>query len=99
MEKVSENDSDGQLLARLFGLDHQLLKAEAVKQGHPEVLISDESARWLTFLMAKLVIDPLRHQLAEGSGELTGLLESRILSKLQSKQSSKPSMYSKLFFL
>lgn len=81
-----DNDSDGQLLLRLFGLDHQLLKAEAVKQGHPEVLISDESARWLTFLVAKLVIDPVRRRLeGEESSELKALLESRILSKLQSK--------------
>lgn len=81
-----DNDSDAQLLLRLFGLDHQLLKAEAVKQGHPEVLISDESARWLTFLVAKLVIDPVRRRLeGEESEGLKALLESRILSKLQSK--------------
>lgn len=76
---------DALLLERLFQLNPQLLKGEALKQGSSEVLISDESARWLTFLLAKLAVDPLREQLNARSEDIGKLLQSRIMEKISGK--------------
>ncbi len=77
---------DAQLLERLFDLNPQLLKGEASKLGSPEVLISDESARWLTFLLAKLLVDPLRLQMNGRVEEISLLLQARLIEKISSKK-------------
>lgn len=78
-------DNDAVLLERLFGLDHQLLKQQAAKSGDFEVLISDESARWLTFLLSKMIFDPFRVQVQQNPALLSSMLQDR-LSDIQSKK-------------
>ena len=66
------------MLSRLFGLDHQLLKQQAIKTGSTEILISDESARWLTFLLSKAVFDPLRAQVQNNSDAFASKIQGKL---------------------
>lgn len=87
---ITPLDNDSELLGRLFGLDHQLLKQQAVKNGSSEILISDETARWLTFMLSKLIFDPLRVQMQNNSSIFTSDLQQN-LNEFQSKKSSQNS--------
>lgn len=72
------SDNDSILLERLFGLDHQLLKQQAAKLGASEILVSDESARWLTFMLSKMIFDPIRIQTHQKSSLITNLFQDKL---------------------
>ena len=84
---IAALDNDSELLSRLFGLDHQLLKQQAMKTGSAEILISDESARWLTFMLSKMIFDPFRVQMQKNSSTFTSELQEQ-LNAFQSRKSS-----------
>lgn len=88
-------DNDSELLGRLFGLDHQLLKQQAIKTGSSENLISDETARWLTFILSKMIFDPLRVKMQNNSCTLTSELQEK-LNEFQSRKSSSQNQNSPL---
>lgn len=92
---VAPLDNDSELLARLFGLDHQLLKQQAIKTGSSEILISDETARWLTFMLSKMFFDPLRVQMQENSSAFTSELQEK-LNEFQSKKNAQNSAFKHL---
>lgn len=61
------------------------MKQQAAKSGISEVLISDESARWLTFMLSKMVFDPFRAQVQQNPLLLSSLLQDR-LKQIQNKK-------------
>lgn len=79
-------------MERLFGLDHQLLKQQANKAGYPEILISDESTRWITFMLSKVIFDPFREQIQQNPS----LLSSKLQDKLKEIHKRKSSNFSAL---
>lgn len=76
------------MLERLFGLDHQLLKQQAAKSGNSEILISDESARWLTFMLSKVIFDPFRARIHENSSLVITALQDKLKEFQDMKASS-----------
>lgn len=83
---VASVESDLALLEKLFGLDHQVLKQQTSgKTGHSDILISDESANWLTFLLSKLLFNPLRARFLSDPGIVASWLQSQI-SDIQTRK-------------
>jgi hypothetical protein len=66
------------LLERLFGIDQHSIKQQALKSGAREVIISEESGKWLTFILAKLVFDPLCVHVQQNSSQISAVLENQI---------------------
>lgn len=71
-------ENDSALLERLFGLDHQLFKQQAAKSGCSEILISDESARWITFMLSKIIFDPFRAAIQGNPTFLSSTLQEKL---------------------
>ena len=80
------------MLERLFGLDHQILKQQATKLGTTEILISDESARWLNFMLSKMIFDPIRTQTQQNTSLITNLLQDKFKEVQNLKSSSIPAL-------
>lgn len=78
MSSGSPSDNDAVLLEKLFGLDHQILKQQFAKSGNSELLISDESARWLTFILCKTIFDPFCEQVQQNPSLLSSILHDRL---------------------
>lgn len=66
------------MLERLFGLDHQLLKQQATKSGHSEILISDETARWINFMLAKIIFSPFSSKIQNNTSYLSSMLQDKL---------------------
>lgn len=58
-----------------------------MKSGDPEILISDESARWLTFILSKVIFDPLRARIHPSPSLVMSTLQVK-LKEFQNKKSS-----------
>lgn len=58
-----------------------------MKSGTTEILISDESARWLTFMLSKIIFDPFRTQMRHDSSQFIMALQDK-LKKFQSTKAS-----------
>ena len=56
-----------------------------MKTGCSEILISDESARWLTFMLSKMVFDPFRVQMQKNSSTFASELQEK-LNDLQARK-------------
>ena len=75
-------------MERLFGIDHQLLKQQANKSGYPEILISDESTRWITFMLSKVIFDPFRELVQQNPSFLSSTLQDKLKGIHERKSSN-----------
>ena len=75
-------------MERLFGIDHQLLKQQANKSGYPEILISDESTRWITFMLSKVIFDPFREKIQKNPSFLSSTLQDKLKGIHERKSSN-----------
>ena len=53
------------------------MKQQAAKLGATEILISDESARWLTFMLSKMIFEPIHMQTQQKTSQIINLLEDK----------------------